>query len=754
MQRSILTRLTAIVLAFVLALQGIAPCFALAEQRSVDVDNHTAATSQTTTIKDIVIGDVDKPSAGSPLDQDATATASGDINWSVPVLWVRDDLQVENKAMAQDGRTYLPVLAFFVPQEYSLAEDVYAVTLSDSFAELFGSQEIISVYDASTGITYILPASLKDLFARASRAEQTTEPEDEQVVEPMPEPSDEMPNPAPSATQPPAAKKSLVEIYCAQSARDALTDEDLSWLIDLIINYLEPQAVELLLNRFPAMGEAAAKGEIGKQLSLYIYYKTGDKDGRPGHNTPADALAYIAKGPCRIDGDLKFCYILAVDVDGLVKKDEDEDPVRDPNTGAYVLVRDGKDMETLRNTIVHELFHALMDDYNRTGMEGSTNLADNEVGPNNQYVHPAAAERYPVIHYPLWFVEGTASAVENVYQYRYDVFQQYRRTVGTNGRNGMGDLSPTFNKSTILQNYVSGYFPNGDYAYLDLKWCNGGTDSDGEAIVSAYSRYVTGYLASLYIADLAARYNYGVNGSAIETVNGMTTVNASKLRDGLNTVLKWMHEGQTLDSVISTISPKNAGGQPIYKDTNSFADLFIKGEQQDNAYYSDPSSIEFVNNFLNYMLYVEEIVLSDDQKPNGSILFDLDRNFAAPLDPNKTASSQYLQIVESNEMIPSTVSPDISNIGGGKSNPDQVAATSAPQPEEAQFPVAAKQAEAQVVQDDDKTSSNEPQPAETPTDTPASTLESASASEPEPVASPEPTPEPSSPSPISASNNE
>ena len=45
-------------------------------------------------IKDIVIGDVDKPSTGSPLDQEATATASGDINWSVPVLWVRDDLQI------------------------------------------------------------------------------------------------------------------------------------------------------------------------------------------------------------------------------------------------------------------------------------------------------------------------------------------------------------------------------------------------------------------------------------------------------------------------------------------------------------------------------------------------------------------------------------------------------------------------------------------------------------------------------------
>lgn len=55
-------------------------------------------------------------------------------------------------------------------------------------------------------------------------------------------------------------KPSLIDIYCGQSARDALTDEDLEWFIDIIINTIEPQAVNYLVNKFPAFGAAAQNG--------------------------------------------------------------------------------------------------------------------------------------------------------------------------------------------------------------------------------------------------------------------------------------------------------------------------------------------------------------------------------------------------------------------------------------------------------------------------------------------------------------
>ena len=84
-----------------------------------------------------------------------------------------------------------------------------------------------------------------------------------------------------------------MEIHCAQTAREALSDEELEWFIDLIANRLEPQAVELLLQSFPAFRQAANNGEIGKRISLYIYYESGDKDGKLEHEIASEALAYV-----------------------------------------------------------------------------------------------------------------------------------------------------------------------------------------------------------------------------------------------------------------------------------------------------------------------------------------------------------------------------------------------------------------------------------------------------------------------------
>ena len=69
-----------------------------------------------------------------------------------------------------------------------------------------------------------------------------------------------------------SSPRTLIEIYCANTARDVLTDEDLEYLIDLILHKLEPQAVELLLKSFPAFRAAADQGQIGTQIGLYIYY--------------------------------------------------------------------------------------------------------------------------------------------------------------------------------------------------------------------------------------------------------------------------------------------------------------------------------------------------------------------------------------------------------------------------------------------------------------------------------------------------
>ena len=268
-------RAIAALLAFVVACLIMAPAAAFAEERAVEVENHTVAQDWKATVSDIHIGGVDTPAAGTQLDDKAQVTTAENEEWDIPVLWVRDDLVImPDTAKADEGRTYLPILAFFVPDSYALQGSDCKVTLAEDLAALFGTDEIVSVYSQGTGITYILPASLKDLFVHATDEPSATGDATEGIAE--------------------TAQPTLVDIYCAQTARDALSDEDLAWLIDLVINRLEPQAVNLLIDRFPAFRAAADKGEIGTQIGLYIYYNKGDADGDPAHVIDAEGtLAYV-----------------------------------------------------------------------------------------------------------------------------------------------------------------------------------------------------------------------------------------------------------------------------------------------------------------------------------------------------------------------------------------------------------------------------------------------------------------------------
>ena len=181
----------------------------------------------------------------------------------------------------------------------------------------------------------------------------------------------------------------------------------------------------------------------------------------------------------------------------------------------------------------------------------------------------------------------------------------------------------------------------------------------------------------------------------MRTVDGVTTVDSGTLRDGLNSILAWLHDDSaTLDSLINTISPKDASGNPIYTDTKSFEDQFICGPKLPNNNYATGSdSLVFVSDFLNYMLALDN-QLPTGERPNGSILFDFNRRFTSPLDSSKEASSDYLQIVDSNSLIPSTVRPNTTQIGGGKSDPNKVAGTA--QQQNAPLPAAAKSEQAQA----------------------------------------------------------
>ena len=687
--QSLPRRLLALFVTVALVLQGVMPGVALAEQRVVEVDNHTQTSDQTTALSDLVIDGVDKPVAGTQLDLTATVTSAQDATWDIPVIWVRDDMHID-KHEAAEGHTYLPVLAFFVPQEYVLDGGAFTVTLSESLAQLFGTQEILSVYDASTGITYILPASLKNLFVRTAHETAAAAPKAANADVALAN----MPLDSASLRQYDEPLLGLgdgespIDIFCAKSAREALTDEDLQWLIELILDYLQPQAVELLLDGFPAFRKAARNNEIGKEIGLYIYHLKGDDDGKYEHRAAPNALASVPHVPVRVNGELAYSYMIAVDIDNLLQRDE-VGPMRNAQTGKYLLVREGYAMETFKNTIVHELFHALMIDYNRTGMSGSPNIADLECNNKGEYISKNAGHMVNMYHYPLWFIEGTATAVENAYQFHYDSFQMLRRQPGVNGAAGLGDLNPLFTQLDIFNNYYAGWNTENEFAYFDLGFA-AGTDSDGMEVPTTNSRYVSGYLATLYLSELSARYLYEGE-SSVHTTNGVTTIDANMLRSGLNSLLEWMHEGSTLDELIGALSPKDKNGTPIYTDTKDFENKFIKGTVYEDGWLFDAESLDFVEKFLNYMLYLDN-QLPEGEHTNGSILYDFDERYTSPLDEGKKSQSEYLQVINSNCMVPSTVKSDTSNIGGGTSKPtEEVKAATSPQQEpNDELPIAAK----------------------------------------------------------------
>lgn len=656
-------RILGLVLTLALVLPALSPVVVWAVESEVEVENHTSAQAQKL-VSGLTIDDVDEPRVGEPLDDTAVVrTAEGDT-WEIPVLWISDSLELATEA--QEGSTYLPALAFFVPQDYALSGGDFTVRLSESLTKLFGGKEIISVYDASTGITYILPASLRSFFVGGQQTDAQVTPSGESTIAPATEAAGTAEEPSTEAGP------SLIDIYCAQTARDALTDEDLEYLINLVLTKLQPQAVELLLEKFPAFRAAADQGSIGREIGMYIYFEKGDSDGVKEHKSPgADALAFVYGDAFQDGDDVKYGYMVAIDALSLVQKDKDGNPIRNPSTGKYILLRDGETMRTFENTIVHEHFHALMDDYNRTGMVGATDIRNALTDENNNFPTKELGDLYARIHYPQWFIEGTASSVENDYSFRHDVFTLFRADPAIAG--GF-DVERGAYGRRLLDNYVNGM--SGDVsAYFDLSFSSG-YDADGREIDSSNSRYVSGYLAVLYLGELAARQDESL-GTSISTSDDGLYISSEKIRLGLNAILERMHNGETLDDVINSISPVDEDGKKLYADAGDFESKFIKGvgkESEDGTftYYGDNgnlASYEFVSTFLDYM-YDLENQEGRQFLPNGSILFDFEEDYNTPLDNEKDSSSDILQIVESNRLVESTVPNEVALAGGGKSNGD------------------------------------------------------------------------------------
>ena len=661
----------------------------------IEVTN-SAATNGSITVSNLSIDGIDAPVVGKKLDYSAIVHTKEGYKWETAVVWLTSNGKVATVAKA--GETYYPTIAFYVPPKFKLSSDSFTISFSDSQAKLFGGKKLLSVFDSSSGLTFIFSPEISSISSTGSDSEAsdslTSIINNERISRWSSAPSslpaavEQSSSIAAQSTSPitdstsnsgssssnsesntnnnssdnaenDAPKKSLVDIYCSKTATNAINEDDLEKLANLIINTLQPQAVNLLINSFPAFKEAAENNEIGKEIGLYIYYKEGDNDGQFEHNTPVNALAYVTSSAKEIDDTYKYSYMIGVDVESLVSKDDKKNPIVDETTGKSSIKFDGTDYNVMNYTLVHEMFHAFMDDYNRTGMAGTDKVTDLQTNEKGEFIHENATKYYDTLKLPTWFIEGTASLTENVYEFRHDSFNYYRAKEN-------GEYFDEYTTQALVDNYLGGKDSDGEFCYFDLEYKDAEKDDKGKTIDTTNCNYVSGYLASLYLSELA--YERINNAQINNNIYNINAKSSERYREGLNYILEKMHSGTTLDEIINDISPVDDNNEKRFSNTNEFEKRFIKGKQSQTSesYYEGDDSQLFVISYLNYLLS-----LDNDQErnhiANGSILYDLDVNIDEPLDATKEVSSEYFKIIDSNTYVASTVKPEITLIGAGKS---------------------------------------------------------------------------------------
>ncbi len=513
------------------------------------------------------ITDLDKSIAGHDLDFKARVRTNENVTWEIPVIWT--DENGNTVYHATPGHTYYPNFAFFIPQGYAIDEKVLAgktlVKLPDFLLELYGAGSVLFATDASLGITYIT----FEQAVSAQAAKNAREAAATSIAPATPAKSDSgkddggnnnPPAPAPGPVDP---FSTTVRIHCSNDIMEKYKNSPkvLEEVVTLIKNKLQPQAVALLKNSFDAY-KTAPLDALSNYIGLWIY--NDGKEGVGGSTPPEDALAYVMGMYSKENGTDIYKFAMAVDTKSFMEKDDN---------GTWHFIENEK--VNLSNTIVHEMMHAFMDDYTRFGM------TNNEDG------------------FPDWFTEGLAVTVENPYQYR------------SYGLQTMSNANPAdWNKD--LERFVNEVSYSATSVENRYKWKKGQNVDDNYELnqsnssKNGYSAYVSGYLAVVYLGYLTAMYN---GESDVEVSEDY--VDVTLIRSGVSQILSWIHEGDSLDTIIKRISTPTTSddsGTARFNSTADFENRFIQGAGEgDYVFCNDDNSMDrlgssaFTAAYLNFL---------------------------------------------------------------------------------------------------------------------------------------------------------
>ena len=410
------------------------------------------------------------------------------------------------------------------------------------------------------------------------------------------------------------AATSYTELYCSKAAKEAVDGDVLEQVCALLVNRLEPQGVNLLLDKLPALKAAAEQDGLSSEIGMYIYYGRGDYDSYAHF---IDGTAAASTSICPIEDDdenITLGQIIAFNTKAIINKDE--------GGKAYFDV-DSHEWLRFEYAVLHELVHAMMNDYNRAGMMGYNDPESINIGYND--IRQIRNKYIKLLSFPQWFVEGTASVIGDGYDQVDDIYDTFKSTDGV------------FTAESVLNAYLGNQ-------YNTLK--------SG----SLMAGYVSGYLAMFYLCDLAAKQNPEI-GAAITETNGDFQMDNQKLLYGFNDILSRLHNGETLDGVIYSLTDGR------FADTADFEKRFICGEQVDDAYIGDEETLNLCVNILNYF---DGLTKTHGETANGSFLVPFENVGAFPFEIDSDAHAEKYKANGSNDYVES-VKPAVPYSDGGRS---------------------------------------------------------------------------------------
>ena len=601
-------------------------------------------------IESFEITDLEAPRHGQLLDSTATVVSNTGLRWEIPVLWVNQDGELIRLAIDGVFICY-PVFAFYIPDGYSMisgSNPAYNMQMPGFVCQLMAQNGVATMSNPQRGVTYITPIlpGEKGFVAKTpagyydtasgddsdSESQGNVDNGDENRLTPRPSDNYQYKNYDPKLTD--EEEKTIAENHGDDNINEKLGVDNVAWFASFIKDTIEPEAVNLLLKKFPAYQEAADNDELGKDLGLYVYFNDAyDKDGNKEDNS--SYVAYVEWKSTDDGGSYKLAINAGTMFDVEVDAETGEKTVRFKDEEAYVV---------LDTTIVHEIMHAMMYDYTMTGMTGE------------QYVE--ATDTYTTansdkLEFPDWFVEGIATAVGSPYQYWNGTFHTdygYDGDVEEYTKTALLDAFTSTDKKLRLS------YSSGDSS-VNLKAESSNTESGNNK-----SAYMSGYLANVYLGYLAA-LKYNEEDAVKENKDGMIdSINSSVILGGVNSILKELHGGKTLDEIISEISVVD--GKSLYESTDDFTNKFIC-TSDGSTEADDEKSVNFCTGLLNYL----EGSSSETKTANGSILLDFTDTSQLLLSKKllKDKPDEYV-LTDSSDYANSTVDKKKALESGGKSD--------------------------------------------------------------------------------------